>query len=113
MDNASINIVGDNIITTNERKNLMADALTTIGFDMEGEEITDETSKNLGNKIGGGLPIFADFLAKLYVTKKVLPVQGAQATSMINKAAQKLVKYKSPFVQNAIKVAASIPGQAF
>ena len=110
---ASINIVGDNIITTNERKNLFADALTTIGFDVDAEEITDETSKNFGNLIGGGLPVFGEFLAKLYFTKKVLPVQGAQATGMINKAAQKIAKYKSPFIKNGIKVAASIPGQAF
>jgi hypothetical protein len=110
---ASINIVGDNIITTNERKTLFADALTTIGFDMGAEEITDETSKNFGNLIGGGLPVFGEFLAKLYFTKKVLPVQGAQATGMINKAAQKVAKYKSPFIKNGIKVAASIPGQAF
>ena len=110
---SSINIVGDNIVTTNERKNLFADALTTIGFDMDAEEITDETSKNLGNKIGGGLPILGEFLAKLYFTKKVLPVQGAQATAMVTKATQKTIKMSAPWIKKGVTEAAKIPGSAF
>ena len=110
---SAIGIFGENTITTYERKNLFADALTTIGFDMDAEEITDETSRNFGNFVGGGLPILGEFLAKLYLTKKVLPVQGAQATAMITKGTEKTIKMSAPWIKKAVTEAAKIPGSAF
>ena len=109
----AMNMFGDNIVTTNERKNLFADALNDIGFDISPEEITDQLDQNFGNKINRGLVVFGGFLAQLGLTRKVSPVSGQRATKLFQEiGARSGVYATSPWAKTAIDLTAKSIGEA-
>ena len=109
----AMNMFGDNIVTTNERKNLFADALNDIGFDVSPEEITDQLDKGFGNKVSRGLVVFGGFLAELGLTRKVTPVSGQRATKLFQDiGARSGIYARSPWAKTAIDLTAKSIGEA-
>lgn len=109
----AMNMFGDNIVTTNERKNLFADALNDIGFDVSPEEITDQLDQNFGNKVSRGLVVFGGFLGQLALTRKVTPVSGQRATKVFQEiGARSGVYARSPWAKTAIDLTAKSIGEA-
>ena len=109
----AMNMFGNNIVTTNERKNLFADALNDIGFDVSPEEITDQLDQNFGNKVSRGLVVFGGFLGQLALTRKVTPVSGQRATKVFQEiGARSGVYARSPWAKTAIDLTAKSIGEA-